>query len=113
VTAPSSLNAATTASPVIGTLVIGKAYPYRLFIHCGVRKVTFGGRTWSPVQPVPQYRGNRPVNGTTTTDGYVTGTMTPERPDTLRFTADNAIAVAPFSVIFKPSATPGLGPACA
>ena len=112
-TVRSSPHATMTASPASGTLVIGKAYPYRLFIHCGVRKVAFGGRTWSPVQPVPQYRGNRPVNGTVTADGYVTGAMTLEAPGTLRFTADNAIAVVPFAVIFKPAATPGLGPVCA
>src|SRR5579859_5011847 len=103
VTVRSSPQATTTASPASGALVIGKAYPYRLFIHCGVRKVAFGGQTWNPVQPVPQYRGNRPVNGTVTADGYVTGTMTLEAPGTLRFTADNAIAVAPFAVTFKPA----------
>src|SRR5258708_15003408 len=71
-----SPRAAGTAPSASGSLVSGKAYPYRLFIHCGVRKVIFGGRTWSPVQPVQQYRENRPVNGITTDDGYVTGAIT-------------------------------------
>jgi hypothetical protein len=95
-----------------GSLVIGKPYLYRLFIHCGVRKVAFGGRTWSPVQPVQQYQGNRPVHGITTVDGYVVGTMTLERAGTLRFAANNAIAKAPFAVLFERAATSGIGPPC-
>jgi hypothetical protein len=112
--AHSSPRAVATPSPVSGSLVTGKAYPYRLFIHCGVRTVAFGGRAWRPVQPVPQYQGNRPVNGIATYDGFVTGTMTLEKSGALRFTADNAIAMAPFTVIFVPAvATPGVGQACA
>lgn len=109
---PSSRAAATT--PITnGSLVIGKPYPYRLFIHCGVRKVLFGGRTWSPVRPVQKYPGNRPVHGITTEDGYVVGTMTLERAGTLRFVADNAIVKAPFAVVFERAATSAIGPLCA
>jgi hypothetical protein len=110
--AHSTSRAALTATPASGSLVTGKAYPYRLFIHCGVSKVLLDGQTWTPVPPVPQYHGNRPVNGITTDDGYVTGTMTLEKSGILRFAADNAIAAAPFVVTFKHAATPGLGQVC-
>jgi hypothetical protein len=113
-TVPSSSRAAATAPHASGSLVVGTAYPYRLFIHCGVPNVSFGGRAWRPVQQVGRYQGNRPVNGMATYDGYVTGTMTLEKAGTLRFTADNAITVAPFAVTFEAAvATPGLRPACA
>ena len=112
--ASQAAQAATPTAPrVIGGLVVGKAYAYRLYIHCGVGKIMYGGRTWSPVPPVPQYHGNRSVNGQTTYDGYVTGTMTLEQAGILRFTADTNIVVAPWAVTFKPAARPGITSACA
>ena len=44
-----------TARTVIagGSPAIGRAYPFMLFIHCGVPAVGFGGRSW---QPVPRCR---------------------------------------------------------
>lgn len=80
----------------------GKAYPFKLFIHCGVPVVDFGGRAWQPVAPVPRYPGPRPVNGTATYTGYVVGTMTLVNARTLRFVADESAVASPFSVVFEP-----------
>lgn len=80
----------------------GKAYPFKLFIHCGVPVVDFGGRAWRPVAPVPGYPGPRPVNGTSTYTGYVAGTMTLVNARTLRFAADESAVASPFSVVFEP-----------
>jgi hypothetical protein len=106
--------AADAARAVIasGSLTVGKAYPFRLFIHCGVPVVGFGGRAWQPVPPVPAYPGPRPVNGTATYTGYVPGTMTLIDARTLRFTADDTAVVSPFSVVFRPSTVRVAGSAC-
>jgi hypothetical protein len=101
-----------TAPRVIGGLVVGKAYAYRLYIHCGVGKIMYGGLTWGPVPPVTPPPGNRPVNGQTTYDGYVAGALTLEQAGVLRFTADTNIVVSPWAVTFKPAATPGIASAC-
>ena len=105
--------AAAAALPAGGSPVIGKPYSFRLLIHCGVPAVSFGGRAWSPVQPVPKYPGARPVNGITTETGYVSGTMTLTRADTLRFVADARAVLAPFAVLFKPATVPSEGQPCA
>jgi hypothetical protein len=93
-----------TARTVIagGSPAIGKAYPFKLFIHCGVPVVGFSGRSWQPVAPVPKYPGPRPVNGITTYTGYVPGTMTLVNARILRFVADNSAVASPFSVVFEP-----------
>lgn len=80
----------------------GKAYPFKLFIHCGVPVVDFGGRAWQPVAPVPRYPGPRPVNGTATYTGYAVGTMTLVNARTLRFVANDSAVASPFSVVFEP-----------
>jgi hypothetical protein len=79
--------------------VLGRPYPYQLFIHCGVPLVEFGGRGWLPVQPVPHYPGSR----TGVENGYVTGTMTLVTPATLRFIADIHTVTAPYVVNFSPA----------
>lgn len=104
---------AAAALPAGGSPVIGRPYSFRLLIHCGVPAVSFGGRAWSPVQPVPQYPGARPVNGITTETGYVSGTMTLTGADTLRFVADARAVLAPFVVVFKPATVPSQGQPCA
>ena len=94
-----------TAPRVIGGLVVGKPYPYRLYVLCGVGKIFYGGRTWSPVPPVRQ-PPNRPVHAQTTAGEYLPGTLTLEQPGILRFTADRALTASPYSVTFRLSATP-------
>ena len=111
--ARSPAGAAVPALPDGGSPVIGKPYSFRLLVHCGVPAVSFGGRAWSPVQPVPKYPGARPVNGITTETGYVSGTMTLTRADTLRFVADARAVLAPFAVVFKPATVPSEGQPCA
>jgi hypothetical protein len=84
--------------------VSGKAYPYRLFIHCGVPLVSFKGQTWRAVPPVPRYPGpaaNRPD------DGYVTGTLALVKPWVLEFAADRRTVAAPYVIFFKPAPAPG------
>jgi hypothetical protein len=49
---------------------------------------------------------NRLVGGPAGADDYVAGTLTLEQPGILQFTADNALAAAPYSVTFRLSATP-------
>jgi hypothetical protein len=87
---------------VSGSPAIGKAYPFKLLIHCGVPIVDFGGRAWQAVAPVPKYPGPRPVNGTATYTGYVAGTMTLVNARTLRFAAGDSAVASPFSVVFEP-----------
>jgi hypothetical protein len=91
---------------------IGKPYPFKLYIHCGAPTVTFAGRAWKPVPPVPNYPGPREVNGTATYTGYVVGTMTLVNLRTLRFTADPGAVAAPFSVLYEQSATRITVPVC-
>ena len=104
-----------TARMVIagGSPVIGKAYPFKLFIHCGVPVVGFGGRSWQPVAPAPNYPGPRPVNGIATYTGYAPGTMTLVNARTLRFVADNSAVASPFSVVFEPLTAGVTRAACA
>jgi hypothetical protein len=106
---PSS-RAAPTATPaapqVIDGLVIGKAYAYRLYVQCGVGKIFYAERTWSPVPPVGQPPQNRTLHGQIASGEYVAGTLTLEQAGILRFTADNALVAAPYSVTFRLSATP-------
>jgi hypothetical protein len=96
-----------------GSLTIGKPYSFRLLIHCGVPTVGFGGRAWSPVQPVPKYPGARAVNGIVTETGYVAGTMTLVNANVLRFVAGPGTVRAPFAVTFKPVTMPSEGQVCA
>lgn len=105
--------AAAPVLPAAGTPVLGEAYSFRLLIHCGVPAVSFGGRAWRPVRPVSAYPGARPVNGITTETGYVTGTMTLVKGETLRFVADVRAVRAPFVVLFKPTALPSQAQPCA
>jgi hypothetical protein len=113
VTHPASVSAPTTppAAPpttprVIGGLVVGKAYPYQLYVLCGVGKISYGGRTWSPVPPVGQPPKNRSVHGQSPAGEYLPGTLTLEQPGILRFTANSAVVASPYSVTFRLSATP-------
>ncbi|HEX9032890.1 MAG TPA: hypothetical protein VF834_13705 [Streptosporangiaceae bacterium] len=99
--------------PASGSPVIGVRYFYKLFVHCGVTRVTFGGRSWQPVKPVARYPGARPVNGITTETGYVAGTMRLVNAHALRFTANPRGVLAPFTVMFRPAATSGTARPCA
>jgi hypothetical protein len=110
---PSTTAAASTVSSTQQNPQVGKAYPFNLFIHCGVPLVNFGGRWWAPAPPVPNYPGPRPVNGISTYTGYVTGTMTLVTTNNLRFTADSRAVAAPFRVNFKPTKAPAEGKVCA
>jgi hypothetical protein len=96
-----------------GSPAIGKAYPFKLLIHCGVPVVDFGGRAWQPVAPVPEYPGPRPVNGMTTYTGYVIGTMTLMNARTLRFVAGDSAVASPFSVVYEPLTVRVTRSACA
>jgi hypothetical protein len=109
-TSPASDAAHTAAA---GTApAIGKPYRFDLFIHCGAPIVSFAGRAWKPVPPVPAYPGPRQVNGTATYTGYVAGTMTLVNAVTLRFTADPGAVAAPFSVLYEPAGTQMTSPVC-
>jgi hypothetical protein len=108
-----SAGAAAPSLRASGSPTIGKPYSFRLLIHCGVPTVGFGGRAWSPVQPVPKYPGARAVNGIVTETGYVVGTMTLVKPNILRFVADPRTVTAPFAVVFKPATVPSEGQVCA
>jgi hypothetical protein len=66
--------------------VIGVAYPFDLYTHCGIRWARFVGREWTPVHPAPDPLRLPNSAGITTYSGYVAGTMTLIRPDLLRFT---------------------------
>jgi hypothetical protein len=81
---------------------IGKAYPFKLLIHCGVPIVDFGGQAWQPVAPVPEYPGPRPLNGIAAYTGYIAGTMTLVNARTLLFVADDNAVASPFSVVYEP-----------
>lgn len=109
---PPARDSTRTAS-ASGSPAIGKAYPFKLLIHCGVPIVDFGGRAWQPVAPVPEYPGPRPVNGTTTYTGYVIGTMTLMNARTLRFVAGDSAVASPFSVVYKPLTVRVTRSACA
>jgi hypothetical protein len=109
------------SSPVSGTArtaaagtapAIGEPYRFDLYIHCGAPVVSFAGRAWKPVPPVPAYPGPREVNGIATYTGYVAGTMTLVNALTLRFTADPAAVAAPFSVLNEPTRTRKTLPVC-
>lgn len=59
--------------------VVGVAYPYDLYVHCGIRSARFGERDWAPPSPPPE-----PVRYT----AYARGTMTLAAPDVARFEED-------------------------
>lgn len=110
---PPSAGAAAPCLPAGGSPAIGRPYFSRLFIHCGVPVVGFGGRAWGPVEPVPKYPGARPVGEIVTETGYVAGTMTLVEADALRFVADPRAVMAPFAVVFKPVTVPSERQVCA
>ena len=66
--------------------VIGVAYPFRLFTHCGIRWTEFAGRTWTATTPRPEPATvPDPTTGMGSYDGYAEGTMTLLAPDRARF----------------------------
>jgi len=75
--------------------VVGGAYRYDLYVHCGVRFAKFGGRWWhaDPEQARPAGQPYRDGN-------YVAGTMTLVSPDHARFES----ADPHLSVDFRPLA---------
>jgi hypothetical protein len=94
--------------------VLGKPYPFVLAIHCGVPPVSFGGRAWEAVAPIPKSPLPRPVNGVVTETDTVNGTLMLTAHDTLRFTADIRRVMTPYVVTFKPfvRTAPVTLPAC-
>ncbi len=101
-----STSAAVTESPPPAmsdpaTPTIGTAYPYQLFVHCGVRYALFGGRWWEATPP------QSPPPGPPGRDGnYVTGTMTLTRADRVHFRSTDP----PLEVDFRPA--PAQPPLC-
>jgi hypothetical protein len=53
--------------------VLGVAYPFRLFVHCGVLGTRFGGRDWDADPPLTDGSGNPPPGWDENTEE---GTMT-------------------------------------
>jgi hypothetical protein len=95
---PSTSAAVTVAPPATtdpATPTVGTAYPYQLFVHCGVRYALFGGRWWEamPQQSPPPAPPGRDSN-------YVTGTMTLIRADRAHFRSTER----PLEVDFRPAA---------
>ena len=74
--------------------VIGVAYPFELFTHCGIRTAEFGGRSWAAVHPTDQ---PHPGGHDTTA-----GTMTLVSGDAARF--DYAGSTAEFVPVIPPTA---------
>jgi hypothetical protein len=79
--APQSMaTPAPTVAPSGGSVdapVIGVAYPFELFTHCGIRWADFGGRSWAAVHPTSQpYPGGHNTTA---------GTMTLVSADVARF----------------------------
>jgi hypothetical protein len=76
---------------------VGVAYPYDLYVHCGIHFARFGGQWWraAPEQPDPRpamaYGGNP----------YTSGTMTLVSPTEARFERHSPDV----TVIFHPSST--------
>jgi hypothetical protein len=85
-------------NPAIGPdrPMVGEPYRYDLYVHCGVRFATFGGRWWhaEPEQARPAGQPYRDGN-------YVTGTMTLLSPDHARFVS----ADPDLTVDFRPLTT--------
>lgn len=101
------------AFPASGNLLIGVPYTYRLFIHCGAPIIGADGKAWRPGPPVAAYPGARPVDGVTTETGYVSGTLTLLSANSLRFTADPATVLRPYSVLYSPTSEKRTLPVCA
>jgi len=70
---------------------IGAAYPYQLYVHCGVKYARFGGRWWvaTAEQSQPPAPPGRDGN-------YVSGTMTLVAADRARFQSTNPPVTADF-----------------
>jgi hypothetical protein len=73
------------ANPVVGT-----AYPFDLYIHCGGLLVRFGGASWRAAQPLDRLA---------TGGGYISGTMELLDADTTRYVNDQRYYDSPVEVI--------------
>lgn len=84
--------------------VLGRAYPYDLLVHCGVRYASFGGRSWLATQvvPVPQATED-PVTGFTEGIVALPGYMTLESATAARFSNDRLSAPVDFGVMDHPA----------
>ncbi|WP_194918715.1 hypothetical protein [Catenulispora rubra] len=82
------------------TPVIGVAYPFDLFTHCGVHVAHFGGRDWitDAVQPEPKPKPD-PRTGVTTYTGSTPGYMTLVSAGTARFDDPGVV-----TAVFHPAA---------
>lgn len=80
--------------------IVGRAYPYDLLVHCGIRYARFGGRSWqsdrtiAAPKPVPD-----PRTGVTTETGLLAGYMTLVSPAQIRFQAPGLGAGVTFRLI--------------
>lgn len=110
-TLQSTAGASSPAWPASSAGQGGTSRPWRLLVHCGAPVITFDGRAWAPVAPVPTYPGPRPVNGITTDTGYTAGTLTVLSADRLRFTASDT--VSPYMVTYAPAPPNTTAPVCA
>lgn len=73
------------ANPVVGT-----AYPFDLYVHCGGLLVRFGGARWRAAQSLDWL----PTGG-----GYISGTMELLDTDTARYVNDQRYYDSPVEVI--------------
>jgi hypothetical protein len=82
---PTAARPEVTGPPGVGTATgpdrpaVGVAYPYDLYVHCGIRYARFGGRWWhaDPEQAAPR---EPEIGGV-----YIRGTMTLASADEARF----------------------------
>jgi hypothetical protein len=64
---------------------VGVAYPYLLYVHCGIRTARFGGRTWLAETPVPNPTPEEVAAGRWGARDVERGTMTFVEPGLLRW----------------------------
>lgn len=84
--------------------VIGVAYPYDLYVHCGGAYARFSGHDWSIVDAPPGDPGPSPVgNGVMAYTGYLAGWMTLLDSSTAIFTFSGSRT--PF--VYRETSTPG------
>jgi hypothetical protein len=86
--------------------LIGVAYAFDLYTHCGIDFTTFGGRAWQAVTSLPDPERLPDAHGMTTYTGYISGTMALADQNTLRFTVDDTtVAMTGRTIVFRPVST--------
>jgi hypothetical protein len=87
--------------------VLGKAYPYDLYVHCGGEYAAFAGASWRTANPPGDPGATVNPDGTATYTGYLAGWMTLLNQDTAVF------AVAGTTKLITYQRTAQDGPVCA